>query len=268
VLTVDIPAVKPVVRKPTRQTEFVYSEFEKSRLRLVDTFTRESGTSYLFRGNQPLNSSGQFTYKALQEGMKELAGIDLTKHSLVDLSIVDNNPRTTRPDLENEFAAFGASKKRTRSPPALQRLSLRVERAEPGKSFGNTVGRRHPGSIIWYPVQGCGPRDDCEYVVGKKYDFPGAVERLREQVTATPHCVVYAHCSSGHDRIGALIAGYQMNYLGRSLEDVIESRDDIALRPGSEDFRRVIRWCASTLDRERALLPRRNLLSPAHSENP
>jgi len=66
--------------------------YDPTRTYLVDHFCLDvHSTSYLIRGNEPLNSDGSFAYDDLRSTLKSLIDIDLTNLKLIDFSLIDNN---------------------------------------------------------------------------------------------------------------------------------------------------------------------------------
>ena len=211
-----------------------------------------SNNTYLVRGNEPLNDDGTFAYNAINKKLKTLIkGFDLTKNKLITISIIDNNPESERPDLQAEFLAYGISQSDFDNkfpfpeswPPVYRGIDVK-------KQYGTEVCG-HPGSIIWYPVQGCSDMDNCKLVEPTQFDFYGLVDYINSIMTTQRDVVVYYHCEHGHDRTSALTAAYMLKYMGMTLEDVLNNRPPTGAKafshPWEAYYEQLVKYYYSTL---------------------
>lgn len=193
--------------------------YDPKRTFLVDKFNY----SYLIRGNEPLNPDGSFAYDALNEKLKDLIdkSFDLKKYSLITISIIDNNPEGERSDLTKEFNAYGITTEEFDKmfpfpeswPPVYKKIDVKVE-------YGKQVNG-NPGSIIWYPVQGCPSLGVCLEVEEDQFNFCGLIDYLDSLLNSDNKLVIYYHCEHGHDRTSAVTGAYMLKYMKKSLEDVL-----------------------------------------------
>ncbi len=210
------------------------------------------GSNYLVRGNEPLNDDGSFAYAAINTKLQEIIpGFDLTKNKFIDISVIDNNPASEGGDLAMEFAAYGMAQGwfdttfpfPTTWPAYFRGLDVT-------KQYGTTVNG-NPGSIIWYPVQGCTDNVNCELVEPPQYNFNGAVELLNTLATTEKNAVIYYHCEHGHDRTSALTAAYMMKYMGKTLDEVLTQRPPDGAKAFKHawevDYEALTKWYATTL---------------------
>lgn len=212
------------------------------------------GSNYLVRGNEPLNEDGSFAYDAINSKLQELIpDFDLTKHKFIDISVIDNNPASEGGDLAMEFAGYGIDASQfalafpfpASWPPYFRGLDVT-------KQYGTTVNG-HPGSIIWYPVQGCTDNLNCEQVEPPQFNFNGAVDLLHNLAKNEQNAVIYYHCEHGHDRTSALTAGYMTKYMGKTLDEVLNNRPPDGAKAFKHDwevdYEALVKWYATTLSR-------------------
>lgn len=224
--------------------------YDPKRTYLVD-FNKDNDT-YILRGNQPLNADGTFAYDALSTKAQAVLGIDLTGYKLVDLSIIDNTPGSNRGDLEDEFYAFGFDSQFfnvTISPSVWPPYSKGFPVTE---LWGEWVDG-WPGSLVWYPVQGCTSRQDCEAQENPYFGFDKEVDFLAEFLATHSSSVLYFHCTHGHDRTSALHAGYLMKYKKASLKQVLTMRPPLGAKAFKHaweaDYQTLVQWYATTLSK-------------------
>lgn len=193
--------------------------------------------AYLVRGNEPLNEDGSFAYEAINAKLKDLVpGFDLTKLKLIVISLIDNNPTGERGDLEKEFNAYGIASSEFDTlfpwpgswPPVYQNIDVT-------KQYGTQVNG-HPGSIIWYPVQGCSDQNNCALVEPSQFNFSGLVDYLNALITTEKDVVIYYHCEHGHDRTSALTAAYMLKYMGRTLDEVLNDKPPVGAKAFKHDW--------------------------------
>jgi len=183
--------------------------YDPGRTYLVD----RTNTSYLFRGNEPLLSDGSFAYGELTQRMGQLVGSQVAGR-LIDIPVIDCAGEKS--DLVDEFAAYGLDFDTVFPddpwPPLVKGYDLT-------KQYGTSVAS-HPGSIIWYPVQGCTCPDNCDQVENPLFAFDALI-MLLNKLLQIPGNVVYYHCEHGHDRTSAISAAYMMEYLKVKLQDAL-----------------------------------------------
>ncbi len=199
--------------------------YDPTRTFVVDS----AATNYLVRGNEPLLSDGKtFAYDELntqlQNGSSTGSGglpptgiggtFDLTDYSLVDVSVIDDNAEG--PLLTAEFTAYGQDFESLfpapNWPPVFHGIDVT-------KQYGTAVSG-HPGSIVWYPVQGCTDLSNCEQVEPPQFNFIGMIDFLRGLLENSTKTVIYFHCEHGHDRTSAVAGSYEMKYKGKTLQQV------------------------------------------------
>ena len=196
--------------------------YDPTRTYVVDS----CNTSYLVRGNEPLKRDEKtFAYDEMNAKLKSLIGgsFDLTGHTLLDVSIIDDNPSSERPLLEAEFGAYGISEKDFDTlfpwpgswPPVANNINVQ-------KQYGKQVCG-HPGSIIWYPVQGCTDQDNCKAVEPTQYKFIAFIDFLRHLLETGDKTVIYFHCEHGHDRTSATHASYLIKYKGKTAGEAMDN---------------------------------------------
>ena len=235
-------AVTPTVLPTPQET------YSSKRTYLVDS--NPSSDTYIFRGNQPLNQDGTFAYDDLSTTVKRLAGIDLTQYKIVDLSIIDNTPGSNRGDLEDEFYAFGLSSSFfsvTISPQVWPPYANGFPVTE---LWGEWVDG-WPGSIVWYPVQGCPTPSVCDQQENKYFGFDKEVDFLANFLKTHSNSVLYFHCLHGHDRTSALHAGYLMKYKKATLKQVLTQKPPLGAKgfkhKWEADYQTLVIWYAGYL---------------------
>lgn len=224
--------------------------YSPKRTYLVTAHT--SNNTYLVRGNEPLNDDGTFAYEAINSKLKTLIpGFDLTKLKLITISIIDNNPDSERPDLESEFNAYGITSEEFDKkfpfpdswPPVYRGIDVE-------KQYGTQVNG-YPGSIIWYPVQGCSDMNNCQIVEPTQFNFSGLVDYLNTLMTTEKDVVIYYHCEHGHDRTSALTGAYMLKYMGRTIDEVLTDRPPMGAKafkhPWEANYEELVKYYNSTL---------------------
>lgn len=205
-----------------------HEHYDAARTFHVSSAQVGANTNYLMRGNMPLKKDGQtFAYDEMNAAFQALLGstFDLQNFNLINISLITNYPTTQAPDegyyLMAEFNAFGISNKEYATwfpqsawPPYMNKCAHFAVQEGTGIA-GNS------GSIIWYPIQGCGSGDgpsSCSVIDPAQYDINGLVEMLNTLLnTANPNgkpTLIYYHCINGHDRTSSLTACYMMKYMG------------------------------------------------------
>lgn len=208
--------------------------------------------TYLVRGNEPLNEDGSFAYEAINAKLKDLVpGFGLTKLKFIVISLIDNNPESERGDLEKEFNGYGISSNEFDTlfpwpgswPPVYQNIDVT-------KQYGTQVNG-HPGSIIWYPVQGCSDQNNCALVEPSQFNFSGLVDYLNTLITTEKDAVIYYHCEHGHDRTSALTAAYMLKYMHRTIDEVLNDKPPIGAKAFKHDwetnYEELVKYYYSTL---------------------
>jgi len=219
---------------PQKNKNMSLPVYNPDRTFLVDS--NSANNTFLIRGNQPLCADGvTFAYNELNAKLQTILPgtgdpspiFNLSNYTLIDISIIDDNPASERPVLEAEFACFGITSSEFDTnfpwpaswPPYLDpNLSNKLTNLY-GTSV--TVGTNsYSASVVWYPVQGC-TSGSCPDVEVRQFNFNGLVDYLRKLVTTGSFLVIYFHCEHGHDRTSAVTGGYQMKYMGISEQDVL-----------------------------------------------
>ncbi|WP_257266869.1 protein-tyrosine phosphatase family protein [Endozoicomonas sp. ONNA2] len=196
--------------------------FSPRKLRLVD-YNPESG-NYLFRGNMPI-IKGQFAYQELIDTMNQ--------RSLEKLQL-------PLPDNIFIFDISLISK-------LGERHLLRKEQV-----FSQT----NPDLVhlIHHPVYGAASNPDYYPksvlhimlklpFIGDVYRLVNKLNRLLDQEHNRP-TAIFVHCQAGSDRTGMVIGTYQMQFLGKSYQEVIEEAEEIAGRPIRYPQKKGLQWIA------------------------
>ena len=204
--------------------------FDPARVVLVDTV----GQSLLIRGPVPILPDGSFAYSEIGSKL----GVDLSEYAFLDVSLIDCTGE--HPMLLRELQAFDLPDQWGVSywPPYLQ----------PGydsrKLWGthlNAGGGRHAASLIWWPIEGLADgQDPSDFVGWPGYIFSGLVSYVQELLEAGPKIALYAHCSLGADRTGALVAGYFVKEKGMSAEIALHAASQTPAGAPSPDYQRLV----------------------------
>jgi hypothetical protein len=236
------PSPTPTVLPTPQET------YSAKRTYLVDS--NASNNTYLFRGNQPLNADGSFAYTQIATKVSTLAGINLSNYKFVDLSIIDNTPGSNRGDLADEFYNFGFSSSFfnvTISPSVWPPYSNGFPVT---KMWGTSVAG-FPGSIVWYPVQGCPTIAVCGQQENTYFGFNKEVDFLANFLATQKNSVLYFHCLHGHDRTSALHAGYLLKYKKATLNQVLTQKPPkgaMGFKHAWEaDYKTLVTWYAGYL---------------------
>lgn len=217
------------------------------------TYVVDKGSkSFLIRGNEPLNEDGTFAYDEMNKKLQELIkDFNLDEYKLITISLIDNNPASERSDLSKEFLAYGISNDEFNKdfpfpdswPPVYRKIDVY-------KQYGTKVNG-NPGSIIWWPVQGCSDMQNCALVEPAQYNFSGLVDYLHTLISSDEKLVVYYHCEHGHDRTSALTAAYMLKYMNRSLDEVLTQRPPLGAKAFKHDweayYEQLVKYYNSTL---------------------
>lgn len=198
------------------------------------------GSNYLVRGNLPLDDDGNFTYDALAKALKAQGKITLSKMTLIDVSLIDNQGEA--PELSAEFKAFDENMP-TEWPPVYHGFDI-------FQQFGSLI-QGHPGKLMWMPIQGCADNANCQLVEPAQYNFAGIVDELQKLVTTGTNTVIYYHCMNGHDRAGSLTACYQMKHMGRTRDQAMNQPPPDGAMAMKHDwkatYKPLIEWFAGTI---------------------
>lgn len=197
----------------------------------------------LLRGNLPFDDDGNFAYKEINQCLGKLIGydFDLTKHTLIDITLIDNQGEL--PELSAEFKAFGGGPVPTQWPPFINGVNI-------FKQHGSAICG-HPGSLMWMPIQGCVDADNCQLIEPSQYNFSGIVDQLNTMLLSVKNTVIYYHCMNGHDRAGSLTACYQMRHMGRTRTQAMTCpppEGAMAMKHDwKETYKPLIEWYAGTI---------------------
>lgn len=217
-----------------------FTGYDPTRTYLVDSYGTSS-LSYLVRGNEPLEideTTFTFAYNAMNTQLQSSPphGIgetfDLKDYHLLDVSVIDDTPGSEAKYLMAEFAAYGITDFGTYYPPyptpppnPPQNWPPVAKGLDVTQQNGTEVldgsGLKHPGSIVWYPVQGCTGPDNCAQVEPTDYKFIEFVDFLRNLLETQIQTVIYFHCLHGDDRTSATHASYLIKYHNTSLTDAM-----------------------------------------------
>lgn len=217
--------------------------YDPNQTYIVDTDT--VGNNFLVRGNLPILADGTFAYNELNAKLQSLIGdtFNLSAFTVMDISLIDNQGEL--PSLECEFDSFQAGAVPTCWTPYENGILFN------GYGSGSVVGDGGStggmGSLMWTPVQGCEPDDQCPLIEPSQYDFNGVVTNLKTLMDSCDNTVIYIHCMNGHDRAGSLTCGYQMKYLGISMEEAMAEGVVIMGHGWHHPYKNLIEWYASTL---------------------
>lgn len=205
---------------------------------------QQSNGNILVRGNLPLNDDGSFAYSDLNKRLQKLIGngFDLTKYSLIDISLIDNQGE--KPDLLAEFTAFGVADLIPSDwPPVVKGVDI-------FKQYGSSVCG-HPGHLMWMPIQGCSDEANCKLVEPSQYNFSGIVDQLNTLLTTGNGKVIYYHCMNGHDRAGSLTACYMMKHMGRTRDQAMNDAPPEGAMAMNHDWKEtykpLIEWYAGSI---------------------
>lgn len=220
--------------------------YNENRTFLLD----QNQGSLLLRGNEPLTPQGDFNYRDLSRKVEQLVpNFDLQTCNLITVSLLDNKANSEREDLKLEFESFGISAAQfdldfpeSIWPPHANGVNLQTR-------YGTSV-QGNPGSLIWYPVQGCTGASGCSLTEDSLYAFSALPGFLHTLLTES-NTVIYFHCTTGNDRTGAVAAAYLMKYKAVTLQQVKDefapSGARITFRSWETEYENLIDWYSSSL---------------------
>lgn len=222
--------------------------YNPERTYVVQQNPQTGNGNILVRGNIPLNGSGGFAYDELNGRLQQLVQLDpdpalfnLENYELIVVPLIDNQGE--RPELQDEFTAFGAGSPPTAWPPFANNVNI-------FRHYGTTVCGQS-GNLMWMPVQGCTDPANCALVEPSDYDFSGIVDQLNTLMTTLDNTVIYYHCMNGHDRTGSLTACFMMKYMGRTRDQAMNDKPpegaDAMGHPWHPPYAQLIEWYASTI---------------------
>jgi len=189
------------------------STLSYQKVQVID-FNATTG-NFLFRGNEPINSTGQFAYEELVSYMKQRAAnaslVLPDSFYLVDLTFINRVQKDERNDLKVEMQFFEDNPQLgevahhflmgTLRPPSLYRSDKRMELA-------STLP---------------------EWMVDQLPQLEMNVRDLLGQQQQQP-VVIYAHCEAGTDRTGEFSAAYYMQFQGMTLQEAVATDESISGR--------------------------------------
>lgn len=244
----SIDILKPAVRV-RRQRPNPPPVYMRDRTILVDKVKTISGMNYLFRGSLPLDEKSNLTYEKLAQDVGIVEGINLRKFRLIIVSLVHRGDQFSRSALKAELQAANASEQ------TIQEL-VSNSKWPPGR-WGVDLKKEYKGdkiSLVWHPIAGCNSEASCEEVE-ELFQLRSLITHLSELMSRPTPTVVYVHCTSGADRVAAVVGAYQLEHLGRDLITVVEAPSPkgaplraSALRP---EFKYLIEWYARLLEKEK-----------------
>lgn len=187
--------------------------FDPARTQLIE----KVGTTQIWRGNIPLNASGEFAYDEISQALAFSAPT-----SFNDLSLIDNVQGSERPQWMVELEAYGV--KASSVFPSGPNIPPQFNQPHwnPARVFGQqikTPTSTGPGHLIWWQIEG-GSTLDVLGPAQQSYNFIGLMEYMGT-LRNLPDSILYFHCMNGTDRTGAVVAGYAMKWMGKSLEEAM-----------------------------------------------
>jgi len=226
--------------------------FGADKVALIDTI----GKTSIFRGARPLVGDGQFAYNELEIRLKDF-GLDLSSSLLLDICLIDCTGE--RDEFVPEIEAFDIDPTQwpiTYWPPYLQ------SNWDPKKAYGSgyvherkssSSSSRHPGYLIWWPIQGMTAGDDPKvFLKSPGWDFSGLVDYIRDlgEKHKEDNVVIYFHCSSGADRTGALHMGYLIKYLNKKYPEALKIASNPVGAPNVDYLYLVQEYCKKEKENE------------------
>ena len=194
-----------------------------------------SGSNVLVRGSFPCDARGNFVYDSiLAYVMAKVPGISFDQHSLIDVSVIDNQGDAA--NLSNELFAYGL-------PDSVTMISWPPFTVGYKASLLGTQVCGHPGHFLWWPFEGYNPDNmSWEQKVGQfftadgyngqpgGYDFNGLTDRIDSLLTdETYPKIIYYHCTFGKDRTGALTFAWLVKHGGFSKEAAKSKVDSVVV---------------------------------------
>jgi hypothetical protein len=211
--------------------------FDPTRVAVVDNDPVTG--NILVRGNMPMINSvnGQcidadklkIAYEELNQALKSKVGggFDLRNHTLIDITLIDN--QSDLDQFDPELRSFGGT------PVDLCREAQCADPCWPpsmvckswtwGKFWGNgqitTANGPAPGNMVWWPLTACDASDISQCDKGllveenngvKGWNFSGLVDSVLKEMKSADKGkkVIFFHCIQGCDRTGALAIGYRL----------------------------------------------------------
>lgn len=187
--------------------------FDPTRTQLIETV----GTTQVWRGNIPITTSGAFAY---DEIAKALAFRPTT--SFNDLSLIDNVQGSEREQWLVELTAYGV--KANSAFPGGPNIPPQFNQPNwnPARVMGQQVSSPNGGGaghIIWWQIEG-GSTPDVLGPDKQSYNFIGLIEYMGV-LRGYANSILYFHCMNGTDRTGAVVAGYAMRWMGKTLDEAM-----------------------------------------------
>ncbi len=193
-----------------------------------------NGTNVLVRGSFPIDGQRNFVYNQILDVVRaRLPFVNFSNHTMIDISMIDNNSNAEWPQLRQELQAF--SLRDSVLPVECPPYTVGYE----AKLLGTFVSG-HYGRFLWWPIQGFNPAMPWEQKVGQfftnngwngepgGYNFDGLVDRLDLLLkdTAYPK-IIYYHDTWGKDRAGALTFGWLVKHGDYAKDIAIASVDSV-----------------------------------------
>ena len=219
----------------------------------------------LFRGNVPLvdnNGTYAFGYRALEAQFKkqlEKPAFSLSDYHLIVVMILDDTGEYL--SFASEAGSFNDASDTPLDPMALSHdqtyPGYQIPGWNPTTLYGRTVtdenGAKHPGSLVWWPIEACGASPCNRTFLGpgnnQSFNFMGLIDFVHTTLQGAPisgkPVLIYFHCISGADRTGATAIGYAINYLGLSYDDAkTDAKNDQTPDPSPDYLTLACAYCS------------------------
>jgi len=198
----------------------------------------------VWRGNIPINKSGDFAYHEMAVALDIEPG-----HALVDVSLIDNIKGSERPQWLVELKAYGVPVSDFPGGPNIP-PQFNQPKWSPARLLGDGIRLRNgtaPGHLCWWQIEG----GEDGIVLGpavQSYNFIGLIDYLGI-LRQGDGLFIYFHCMNGTDRTGAVVAAYAMRHMGMGLEEAMRLAASVpAAGVMSESYKNLVAAYAKWLE--------------------
>ena len=195
-----------------------------------------NGNNVLVRGSFPIDAQRSFVYSQILAVVEaRLPYVNFSNHTMVDVSMLDNNTNAEWPQLRQELKVFSI-------PDSILPVECPPYTVDYEAKLLGTFVSGHYGWFLWWPIQGFNLAMPWEQMVGQfftnngwngqpgGYNFDGLVDRLDLLLKdPTYPKIIYYHGAWGKDRTWALTFGWLVKHGGYAKAIAIASVDSIVV---------------------------------------